>query len=272
MTDSKAQTRSATGSIEIEATPEEVWEMIATGEGLARWFPVEARVRPGEGGEIFFSWGKGVMEGTAKIVTWDPPRRLVSEWGGMQDQYTIEGHGGRTTLSVVSSGFGEGKDWDQLLDSTNTGWMFELGGLKHALEKHPGETRDVVRAARRCEPDLDALSLAIHDRGLAPGADLRSVKVGDAVTLELDGFGAIEGRVAVANPPRDLAIVTPSIRDAYWRVLIEAPCGGSAEPAIDATLWASTYGVEAGERGRLREAMARTLDRLLGGKGSKVEF
>ena len=148
-TESNAGTRSATSSIEIDASPEQVWEMVATGEGMERWFPIEARVTPGEGGEIWFSWGKGVMEGAAKIVAWEPPRRLVGEWGGMHDEYLIEGSGGRTTLTVTSSGFGEGAEWDEMLDSVSTGWMFELRGLKHAMETHPGETRTVVRSSTR---------------------------------------------------------------------------------------------------------------------------
>lgn len=265
-------TRSLTSTIELDAPPEKVWEMLATGEGMSRWFPIECRVTAGEGGEIWFSWGEGMMEGASKIVSWEPPRRLVTEWGQMRDEYTIEAKGGATTLTVVSSGFGEGAEWDEMLDSVSTGWKFELGGLKHALERHPGEDRDVVRAVRRCAPDGDALRAAVLDRALAPDKDLRTLGVGDEFELELDGMGRVSVRAAVSSAPRDMGLVAPSLNDAYIRVMIEPPCGGSDEPAIDVTLWASTYGLDAGTREKLGDAMARTLDRVLGGKGEPVEL
>ena len=265
-------TRSVKASVELDATPEQVWEMLATGEGLARWFPIEARVKPGEGGEIFFSWGKGVMEGTANIVTWDPPRRLVGEWGGMHDEYLIESKDGKTTLTVVSSGFGEGDDWDKMLDSTNAGWAFELGGLKHALEKHPGESRTVLRAVRRCAPDRDALAAIVHDHALAPDTNLLAAQSGDEVTLRLDGLGEIRARVGAAHQPADMAFETPKLNNAYWRLMIEAPCGGSPEPAMDVTLWASTYGLDAQRQREVQDAITRTLERLIGERGKPVEF
>lgn len=272
MTDTKPGTRSLTSSIELDATPEQVWEMIATAEGLARWFPVEARVTPGEGGEIWFSWGEHVMQGAAKIVSWEPPHRLVSEWGGLHDEYTIEGKGGKTTLTIVNNGFGEGGDWDEMYDSVRTGWMFELGGLKHALANHPGKARTVLRSAKRCPPDRDALSAIVHDHGIAPDSDLRTAKAGDSVTLHLDGIGAVEGHVAVANQPRDMAIITPEFNNAYWRILLEPPCGGPPEPVMDATLWASTYGLDEQRQREVKDSITRTLERLIGDRGSAVEL
>ena len=41
---------------------------------------------------------------------------------------------------------------------------------------------------------------------------------------------------------------------------------------MDVTLWASTYGVDSAERERLGGAMARTLARLLDGRGREVEL
>lgn len=270
MTETTKNTRSLTSSIELHATPEQVWEMIATGEGLARWFPVEARVTPGVGGEVWFSWGPAVMEGTARIVSWEPPHRLVTQWGQMQDEYTLVGRGGVTTLTIVSSGFGEGAQWDEMLDSTRTGWKFELGGLRHALEHHAGEDRQVVRAARRCPPDKEALAAAVLDHAIAPAKDLRSLRAGEEFELALDGFGRVPVRAAVSSVPRDMGLVASTLNDAYIRVLIEAPCGGSPEPALDVTLWASTYGLDAGARTKLGDAMGRTLDRLLGAMGKPV--
>ena len=43
--------------IEVAASPAEVWKALTDPAELARWFPLEARVTPGERGKIFLSWG-----------------------------------------------------------------------------------------------------------------------------------------------------------------------------------------------------------------------
>ena len=45
--------------IEIAVPIEEVWKALTDANELARWFPLEARVTPGLGGNIFVSWGPG---------------------------------------------------------------------------------------------------------------------------------------------------------------------------------------------------------------------
>lgn len=49
------QTWCATGHIEIDATPERVWKALTDAADLVRWFPLEAKVEPGEGGGIYMS-------------------------------------------------------------------------------------------------------------------------------------------------------------------------------------------------------------------------
>jgi uncharacterized protein YndB with AHSA1/START domain len=62
--------------VELPATPEQVWEAIATGPGNAAWlFPAE--VEPGEG-------GTGI--GGSGVTVWDPPRHFATR---------AEGEGGR---------------------------------------------------------------------------------------------------------------------------------------------------------------------------------
>jgi hypothetical protein len=55
------------------------------------------------------------------------------------------------------------------------------------------------------------------------------------------------------------------------RVLLEAPCGGSETPAIDATLWVTTYGLDEPRRASLKAALESALDRLLAGRGRTVQ-
>jgi len=54
-TDTK--TRSFSMSIDINATPEDVWRALTDAGELMRWLPLQARVTPGKGGSVF--WGMG---------------------------------------------------------------------------------------------------------------------------------------------------------------------------------------------------------------------
>ncbi|HEX6177900.1 MAG TPA: SRPBCC domain-containing protein, partial [Thermoanaerobaculia bacterium] len=100
--------------IEIAATPEEVWKAISDGEELKRWFPLDARVRPGVCGSVWLSWGEG-SEWESPIEIWEPNRRLgtvdtIPGEGGAAPariavDYVIEARGGTTIVRAVTSGF-----------------------------------------------------------------------------------------------------------------------------------------------------------------------
>ena len=101
-------TRAATGEIEIEAPVEAVWKALTDARELERWFPLEARVEPGEGGAVWMSW-RNEYEGESKILKWDPPRHLRTTWemheGDQPPQltdYRLESKGGRTIVRVVT--------------------------------------------------------------------------------------------------------------------------------------------------------------------------
>ncbi|MFW6084618.1 MAG: SRPBCC family protein, partial [Gemmatimonadota bacterium] len=72
-------TRSASGRIELDASPERVWKALTDAADLVRWFPLEARVEPGEGGSVHMSW-KNEYAGTSEILTWEPNERLAISW------------------------------------------------------------------------------------------------------------------------------------------------------------------------------------------------
>ena len=52
-----AGTRAFRMSLDLDATPEQVWQALTDPQELVRWFPTGARVRPGEGGTMLWSWG-----------------------------------------------------------------------------------------------------------------------------------------------------------------------------------------------------------------------
>ena len=59
------QRRAFDFSLDLDATPDEVWRTLTEAEELVRWFPLEARVTPGRGGTMFWSWATPATGGPA---------------------------------------------------------------------------------------------------------------------------------------------------------------------------------------------------------------
>lgn len=125
-------------AVEIAASPERIWRMLAEAEGIKKWFAPEARVTPGAGGSITLSWGDG-CEGTAPIHLWEPGKRLGWTEGAKFVEFEIEATGGGSTrLRLVHSGFEDGAAFDQEYDSTQGGWQTFMAMFKHAAEHYAG--------------------------------------------------------------------------------------------------------------------------------------
>ena len=73
--DSKRTDRGIDLTIDIDATLEEVWQALTTGEGIARWFAPYAAVTPGEGGSVSVGWDPKEMW-SQPITVWEPMRRM----------------------------------------------------------------------------------------------------------------------------------------------------------------------------------------------------
>ena len=131
--------------ITIDADAETVWRALTEGEELKRWFPIDARVTPGEGGAIWFSFGEG-MDWEAPITLWEPNRHLRSvdpPPSKLAVDYYIESKGGQTVLRIVHSGFAADA-WDDELETLSGGWRAFLSTLKNYLEHHRGEPRKLA--------------------------------------------------------------------------------------------------------------------------------
>ncbi|TQM02098.1 SRPBCC family protein [Pseudonocardia kunmingensis] len=196
--------------IELDAPPEQVWDAIATGPGIAAWF-VPHDVQPREGGTVEQDYGGGFTT-RGRVTAWEPGRRFAygafdrppdhasdrPDDGRPQYAYEflVEGRdGGGTVLRFVQSGFLDGADWDDEYDSFDTGWTLFFANLRSYLRHFAGlPVRNAVAmsytagSARDIWPVLHrALGLAGHPA------------VGDAVTLAPDGPAAVTGVVDVAN-------------------------------------------------------------------------
>ena len=141
--------RSVQAEAVVPGTPEQVWQAIATGPGVTSWFaPTEIEERAG--GKLVFHMMPG-MDSVATIIAWEPPRRFAVEdpnWlpGGppVATEWTVEARAGGTCLvRVVHSLFASTDEWDNQLESTETGWPDFFRILRLYLSDYFGQ---------RCSP------------------------------------------------------------------------------------------------------------------------
>lgn len=132
--------RSIDLQVEIDASPEQVWEAIATGPGISAWF-VPAEVDGHEGGKVTFDFGSMGRE-TSQVAAWAPPERLVigfDQWGeseGHALELLVEARdGGSCVVRLVHSGFGPGAEFDDEIHQTTTGWAGFLHNLRLYVER-----------------------------------------------------------------------------------------------------------------------------------------
>jgi hypothetical protein len=172
----------------LAASPEEVWEAVATKTGNAAWlFPNE------------------IDPDSAATTTWDPPQRFASrqeqgDWFNALE-FVIEGReGGTTLLRYMHSGIFV-DDWDNQYDAVGQHTDFYLHTLAEYLEHFAGRRATYIGDAPQgieappstAAPDgFERLQRAL---GLGPGA-----VEGDDVTLTPEGRDPIEGIVDYRSP------------------------------------------------------------------------
>ena len=126
---------------EVAATPEQVWDAIATADGIAAWM-VPTRLDPQIGGEVSFDVGAFVSTGV--ITYYAPNRRFAYEepWPPVGDhdwsavtplatEFLVEAaSGGSCVIRVVTSAYGSGADWEkEYFDEMIEGWVEMLDNL-----------------------------------------------------------------------------------------------------------------------------------------------
>lgn len=282
MNDPKTQdpTRSVTAEISVNASPEAVWKALTDAEELTRWFPLEARVTPGEGGQIWMAWGE-MWRGDSRIEIWEPNRHLRTsspigvpkdaEEGGASTEpvrlaidFFIEGRGGETRLRVVHSGFGRGESWDTEYDGVRRGWAFELRSLRHYLERHSGEDRQVAWALSAVGEASaeEAWDRLMSDRALLAEGDVKDAREGGGYAIRTVMRDRLQGTVLVNNPGQDFAGTVGNLNDGIFRVGLEPTPEGP-----HAILWLATYGVGPERVAELQGNLETILERSFPGVG-----
>jgi uncharacterized protein YndB with AHSA1/START domain len=215
-------TRDVTKTLEIHAPPEAVWEALTEADELINWFPLEARVEPGEGGTVYLGWDDPWRFDT-RIEVWEPGRRL--RLVEQRDQpgvtlamdFQLESRGGSTVLRLVHSGFGMDADWDHEYHGVENGWTFELRSLRHYLERHPGRRRHLAFL----QFETGRPSHELMPRLLGPEAFL----AGGSVTGRAEGepyemwtvIGEDLGGTVLVNRPEHFAGIVRTLDDGIFR-------------------------------------------------------
>lgn len=252
--------RAVERTVRIDAPVDAVWQALTDADELTRWFPLEARVTPGVGGSVWMAWRHGNEVDDTRIEVWEPGRHLrcvgrSGTWLGIATDYHLERDGNRTVLRVVSSGFGEGDAWDDLLRAYGSGWDFELRGLRHYLERHRGVPRLVASARAPYAAEDAAVWAQLTGPGGWFGADgVGHLAPGTAFRAQTATGHALRGTVQSVEPPKQWVAIVEDLNDALLRVQLYGR---------EASVWLSTYGVPEPDVRALERAWRASLATLL---------
>jgi uncharacterized protein YndB with AHSA1/START domain len=181
-------------TFEFDAPAEQVWEAVATANGISSWF-VRTDLEEHEGGRIVTHMGPDA-ESPGTVTGWEPPHRLEYEepdWAGLTghdgaavtplvSEFIVEAKsGGSCVLRIVSSAFGTGADWEQeFFEEMEKGWRPFFDRLRLYLAHFPGQQVTVLEAqatvpgdgpavlrAMRTEMGIDEVGQSVDARGLS---------------------------------------------------------------------------------------------------------
>jgi uncharacterized protein YndB with AHSA1/START domain len=140
----------------VPGTPEQVWHAIATGPGMSAWF-TPTKVDEHVGGAISFNFGEancGEDVSSGNVTAWEPPTRFAYEeygWSGeappVATEVTVTSRSGdQCVVRMVHSLFTDKDDWDDELESFETGWPGFFEVLRVYLRHFPGARAATVHA------------------------------------------------------------------------------------------------------------------------------
>jgi uncharacterized protein YndB with AHSA1/START domain len=184
----------------LDATPEQVWEAIATGPGIDGWFMGRNQVEPREGGRTSMTIGGQTEE--AAVTAWEPGRRFAYRAaspdgaGFVAFEWLIEGRDdGTCVLRLVQSGV-MGDDWEDEYDALTDGWDMYLHQLAQYLAHFRGRPVTPVTAMQPGAGDAERVR-SVLSAGL--GLDLPAAE-GDKVRLTPEGLAPVDGVVDYVTP------------------------------------------------------------------------
>ena len=173
--------RSVAVEFEVQGTPEQVWQALATGPGISSWFvPTDIDERDGKPVAVNYHFGPG-MEIRSVVTAYDAPRTFAQEGEGMTPgsppiatEWRIEARaGGICIVRFVHSLFASTDDWDNQLESAKGGWAGFLNILRIYLAHFSGQRSAIMQVtAPVAGPDAeswDTLTTALGVKGVSVG-------------------------------------------------------------------------------------------------------
>jgi uncharacterized protein YndB with AHSA1/START domain len=223
----KQNTRDIQLSVELDASPEDVFRAVTDGTELAKWLAPEARVTAPEGGNngrIWISWGEG-MSVEHEIEIYDAPKRIRHPSGKngetkapMYADWSIEARGGgKATLRLVHSGFSASADWDGEFEAHARGWKLMLENLRQYFARHAHEPAVHVPFMSQVESSHTSIWTTLLGK-LGLGA---VPKAGDQFRLTMPKGDVVTGVVDDVTQTRVLGLVVREYDDALLRFTLE---------------------------------------------------
>lgn len=182
---------------ELPATPEQVWDAIATGPGITSWFLGRTEVEAGAVRTVF-----GDYKPELPVSAADRPSRFAYGSEPAPDgrfiayEFLIGARdGGSAVIRTVTSGFLPGEDWSDEYEAMTLGTDFYFQTLIAYLTSF---------ADRHARP-VTVFGPEGRDWGRTRAAILRRlgmadpVAVGDPVHASLPGIGRVDGAVYAVN-------------------------------------------------------------------------
>jgi uncharacterized protein YndB with AHSA1/START domain len=220
-------TRDIELSVELDASPEDVFRAVTDGTEIAKWLAPEARSTPPEGGKkgsIWISWGEG-MSAEHEIEVYDAPKRMRHPSGKNSEtqaplyaDWSIEAReGGQATLRLVHSGFSVGADWDNEYESTGRGWRLMLQNLRHYFARHAHQPA----AHLPFMSNVESPRRSIWETLLGAFGFSGAPKVGDAFRFTTPKGDVLTGVVDFVTETRDLGLVVREYGDGLLRFTLE---------------------------------------------------
>jgi uncharacterized protein YndB with AHSA1/START domain len=195
--------------IALEATPEQVWDAIATGPGINSWFMGHNTVEGRVGGRTTMTIAGHPEEST--ITAYEPGKHLAYQGNPAPDgsfmafEYLIEGRdGGSTVLRFVHSGILGDDDWSEQYDALRVGDGFYLRKLAAYVKHFPGRTANYSLFLLGPQVAKDRLWSAVHSVLGVTGP----LTEGDKVTMTLPGLPSVDGVVAIVRGTSFVAVRT----------------------------------------------------------------
>lgn len=249
-------TRDIELTVELDASPEDVFRAVTDGTELAKWLAPEAGSTAPEGGKkgsIWISWGEG-MRAEHEIEIYDPPKRVRHPSGEngetkapLYADWSIEARdGGKTTLRLVHSGFSVGADWDDEFEAHARGWKLMLQNLRQYFARHPHEPAVHLPFMSKVESPRGSLWTTLLGK-LGVSAP---PKIGDPFRVATPKGDVLTGVVDFVTDMYDLALVVREYDDALLRFTMMGKADGSSTFVYG---YAIAYGAQ---RERARELLA----------------